>query len=363
MTEKTRQFPCQQCGASLAFLPGTVSLSCSFCGHDNPIASSDEALVEFDFNAYLAQLDQQPITVDVMRVHCDGCAALLDLPDQMTAFDCPFCGHAINTQAQSQRLIKPQALLPFAITRKQGQQQFKQWLTSLWFAPSKLKQFAQRQGALRGIYVPYWTYDTQTHSTYTGQRGEYYWVSQSYTTRVNGRSVRRTRRVRKTRWWPASGMVQRPFDDVLVLASASLPLEITQKLEPWDLPNLLPFAEDYLAGFQAQSYQVPLDDGFERAKNIIAPVIHQDVCRDIGGDVQRVHTLQTQHDQVTFKHVLLPIWISAYRWKQKLYHFVINGRTGEVQGQRPWSYWKIAAAITALFALAGLVAGTIALLR
>ncbi len=353
LAPEAKQFPCGQCGASLKFAPGTAVLKCPYCGHDNPIPQSDDDIVELDFHAYLQQLDQQPDTIEVMTTRCDGCGAEVDPPPDATAFDCPFCGHAINTQARSRRLIKPRSLLPFAVTRDRGRELFKKWLASLWFAPSKLKQYARKEGKLNGVYVPYWTYDADTTSHYTGQRGDHYWVTQTYTVRVNGKTQTRTRQVRKTRWTYASGTVWRSFDDVLVLASGSLPRSMTERLEPWDLHNLTAFDEAYLAGFRAETYQVDLEGGFVKAKDIMAGVIRGDVRSDIGGDEQRIHSVKTRHDHITFKHLLLPIWISAYRWKDKVYRFVINGRTGEVQGQRPWSFWKITAAVLAVLAAVG----------
>src|SRR5690606_25027992 len=118
--------------------------------------------------------------------------------------------------------LQPGALLPFGIDRKRAKQLFQGWIAGLWFAPSKLKNVARLDDRLTGIYVPYWTYDSRTTTFYRGQRGEHYWTTETYTTRVNGKTVTRTRQVRKTRWWPCSGTVWNRFDDVLVMASHSL---------------------------------------------------------------------------------------------------------------------------------------------
>src|SRR5713101_1664932 len=75
--------------------------------------------------------------------------------------------------------------------------------------------------------------------------------------------------------------------------------------------------------------------------------IRATVCRDIGGDHQKIEALQTRHDKTTFKHILLPIWISSYRHGDRTYRFLVNARTGEVQGERPWSWIKIALAAVA----------------
>jgi hypothetical protein len=87
----------------------------------------------------------------------------------------------------------------------------------------------------------------------------------------------------------------------------------------------------------------------------MAAAIRDDVVRDIGGDHQRVHRVETRHEGVTFKHVLLPVWLAAYRYRDRTFRFVVNARTGEVQGERPWSWVKIALAVLAGLALLLLV--------
>ena len=153
--------------------------------------------------------------------------------------------------------------------------------------------------------------------------------------------------MRKTRWWPVSGRVADDFDDVLVLASRSLPAGYAEALEPWDLKDLVPYRDEYLSGFVAESYQIRLPEGFEIAKGIMDGHIRATVARDIGGDHQRIHALDTRYFDVTFKHALLPVWISAYRFHDRTFRFLVNARTGEVQGERPYSWVKITLAVLA----------------
>ncbi len=137
------------------------------------------------------------------------------------------------------------------------------------------------------------------------------------------------------------------FDDVLVLASRSLPKRYTDALQPWDLSTLEPYRPEYLAGFRAEGYTVELPDGYDEARTHMDRVILRDVKFDIGGDRQRVHSVNTAVSDVTFKHVLLPVWLAAYKYRGKTYRFVVNGQSGKVQGgeRPPWSAWKIAIAV------------------
>jgi hypothetical protein len=215
------------------------------------------------------------------------------------------------------------------------------WLGRLWFAPNGLKEYARKGRRMQGIYVPYWTFDAATASTYRGERGTVYYVTKT----VVRDGKRQQVRVPQVRWSPASGRVSRFFDDVLILASTALPRQYTDALEPWDLAALEPYRPEYLAGFRAEAYRIELDEAYVTARGHMDRVIHRDVRFDIGGDQQRVHAVDTRISDVTFKHILLPVWLAAYKYRGQSYRFVVNARTGRVQGERPWSAWKIAVAV------------------
>jgi hypothetical protein len=245
-------------------------------------------------------------------------------------------------------------VLPFRITLRQAADAIKGWLASRWFAPDALVKLAKQELA-SSVYLPFWTYDAYTTTHYSGQRGEYYWETESYMdTDSQGRTVTRTRQVRRTRWYPASGTVTRWFDDILLTATNSVPPERLAMLEPWDIAELKPYQPAYLVGHKAQRYQLELADGFEQAKAMMAPVIESDIRQDIGGDEQRLHGIATAYSGITFKHLLMPVWIGAYRFQSKVYQVLVNARTGEVQGERPYSPWKIAGFVV-LLVLIGLV--------
>ncbi|MBX2878570.1 MAG: hypothetical protein KTR32_01500 [Granulosicoccus sp.] len=351
LTEK--RFPCAQCGAALNYLVGTDSLQCEYCGHRNTIKAGNEILAELDLHAALRRLEQSAaVEATEQEISCPNCAAHFALDAHIHAGDCPFCGTSVVTETSRAKLIKPKGLLPFSVTAEQAREAYKKWLGRRWFAPSALKKYARSDTALNGVYIPYWTYDSDTTTAYRGQRGEVYYVTQRYTTMHNGRPVTRTRRVPKIRWYPASGRTGRHFDDVLVGATRTLPRKITDWLAPWDLHNLEPYTEDYLAGFSSEVYQVNLDEGFEIAQATMDRVIKDDVRRAIGGDQQRIHKLTTRHSDTTFKHVLLPLWTAGFQFRGKTYRFVVNGRSGKVRGERPYSIVKIAIAGIAGTALA-----------
>ena len=278
---------------------------------------------------------------------CPNCAAEVEFDPTTHARECPFCATPVVTDTGESRHIKPKGVLPFAIDERAGHKAMTDWLGRLWFAPNGLKEYARKGRRMEGIYVPYWTYDADTRSSYSGQRGTVYYVTE--TVMVDGKP--QAKQVAKVRWRPVSGRVKRFFDDVLVLASKSLPKRYTDALEPWDLSALEPYQPQYLAGFRAEAYAISLQDGFEQARAHMDRVIERDVRFDIGGDRQRISHIDTQVSDVTFKHILLPVWLAAYKYRGKTYRFVVNGQSGRVQGERPYSAWKIAGAVAVLAVL------------
>lgn len=345
-------FACVSCGADLKYKPGTEHLKCEYCDAENDIPKLDVDIEELDFHAYLQKQSQSEESITAQFVKCDSCGASSTLEENVTSSLCPYCASPLVAEnANDESVIQPKSLLPFKLNKNEAKDEFKRWVNKLWFAPNDLKKASISFDHFKGVYIPYWTYDTDTDSSYVGQRGDYYYVTVSYTTTENGKSVTKTRQERRTRWTSASGRVHKFFDDILTVATHSLPQKYIYKLEPWDLENLVPFDRSYLSGFIAEKYQIELDEGFDIAKKIADPEIRQLVRRDIGGDEQRIISLNTNYRDITFKHLLLPVFVCAYIFKGKLYQFLVNGRTGEVQGKRPYSWVKITLTVVVVLAI------------
>ena len=145
--------------------------------------------------------------------------------------------------------------------------------------------------------------------------------------------------------------MDRFFDDVLVPGTASVDNARLSGLQPWDLEAIVSYEPAFLSGFKAQRYQVELGDGFTSAKRIMAGIIEGDVRESIGGNEQRIQSIHTNYSNLTFKHLLMPVWIAAYRYENKVYQVLVNARTGSVQGERPYSIWKIAFTVLLIIAI------------
>lgn len=362
MTEDTKdhRFPCPQCGADLRFSPGEGTLVCDHCGHTEPLSAQrtrTQPIQELDLRRGL-EAALPDTEMEVSRIsRCPNCGAEVEFDPAVHSTDCPFCATPVVTDTGESRHIKPKGVAPFDITEGQAREAMNQWLGSRWFAPSGLQDYARKGRALQGVYVPYWTFDADTKSSYSGQRGTIYYETQQVQVRdQQGRVRTEMRQVPRIRWTPVSGRVARFFDDVLVFAARSLPKSHTDALLPWDLTRLQPYQPEFLAGFRAEGYAVSLQDGLTEARAYMDAMIERDVRFDIGGDRQDIHAINTEVSDVTFKHILLPVWTAAYRFRSQSFRFVVNGQTGKVQGERPWSPWKIAfAVVIGLIVAAGLV--------
>jgi len=335
----------------MEFDPQSGGMKCRFCGHTEAVIASAASVKMHPLEEGLAEIAKTSGSLGqgALQVTCNGCGSVVSFQPPEVAGSCPFCATPIVAEPTSaENMIAPDGVLPAKVPQEQARNLVRQWLAARWFAPNALKRMAQQE-AIAGVYLPFWDWACDTDTAYTGERGEHYWETEYYTeTDDKGNTVQRQQQVQRTRWYPASGRVERRFDSVLVAATRSVHESRLDALEPWDLESLRAYQPEWLAGFRAQRYQVELPEGLEKAKQTMAGVIDGDVRKDIGGDEQRVLAMETTTSNTAFRHLLLPVWIGAYRFQGKLYQVVVNARTGEVQGERPWSTAKVALLVAAI---------------
>jgi len=360
--------PCKECGASLSYAPGSGTLKCEFCGTENEIEGAGEATAgmgektggkssggesskirEIDYLAALANPEAEEETEEVTTIKCPGCSAEVGLDAGTLADECPFCATPLaREQSRASKHPKAQAVLPFAFDERGARGKMKDWLGGLWFAPSQLKKYAEAGRPLSGIYLPHYTYDAICDADYHGKRGDAYYVTKTRTVTVDGKSRQEEYQERKIRWTSVSGHVRHVFDDVLVQASDTMGKQgktAEYGGRSWDLAALEPYRTEFLAGFRAEAPSVGIEEGYSRAQVVMKSTLESDVRTDIGGDEQRVTSMDDRYSDITFKHVLLPVWLASYRWNNKPFRVVVNGRTGKVSGERPYSAIKIAIAV------------------
>jgi len=343
---------CANCGAELKFKPGSNQLKCEYCGYEEFIEQAKSSFEELELQHYLKVVGENAYTETIDLLHCKNCGANQHVEENYKSLDCVYCGEPlIKEDIEREGWILPGALIPFQLDGAKAKTIFKNWVGGIWFAPNNLKRAALDPEGLHGLYLPYWTFDANLSAQYQGQRGDYYYETQ----RVRTKKGMQTKQVRKTRWSAASGSVKGFVDDILINASQKKRRDIPSKIAFWNIKELVPFNSKYLSGFVTEKYTVSLKEGhhwsFQEAKEIGNNWIR----RDIGGDTQRIHQADIKLEDETFKHILLPVYISSYRYAGKEYHFYINGQTGELSGTRPYSFWKIFFLVLLILAIIGII--------
>lgn len=338
--KQTTIFQCASCGGSALFDPESQQLKCQFCESLTPIERTDEQHIEYPLWETLATYERGER--ETTRIfHCDNCGAETVLDPYNIADFCSFCGSSHIEEQNVEEVITPSLVVPFQVTHQQAIQKFREWMKKRYFAPSKLMQLHQMD-KLTGIYIPYWTFDADTFSKYTVNVGTHYYVTETYTyTDSDGKTQVGTRTVQKTRWHIESGTYTEWFDDILVQATHQTAKALIRKVEPFHLGGLTDYKDEYISGFLAERYAVGLDAGWNIATQAMDSAIRSGIEYQVNGDIVQIMKLKTEYSDETFKHLLLPIWLSSFRFKEKTYQFIINGQTGKVSGQAPVSWVKV----------------------
>lgn len=344
---------CDVCGAALVWDPAQDALFCSHCGNVCPVELREGTIEERPIES--AGAAGRGLGLETRTLECGTCGARVSLGGNATSELCAFCGSAsLLALSDNRNPLSPESLIPLDLARDEAAERFRSWLRKLWFRPNALRRANLDSGV--GIYVPAWTYDCDVDSRWRAEAGHYYYVTQSYTVHVNGKSQTRTRRVRKTRWVPARGRRQDSYDDIQVLASKGLAPQVASRLGPFDTSELVLYQPEYLAGWAAEEYQIDLLQGWDLARERVIKTQYRRCSGDVPGDTQRGLRVQNHIQDVRWKLVLLPVWSLVYSFRGKNYAVLVNGQTGQVAGEAPYSWVKILFAVLAAVGLAGAVA-------
>lgn len=336
---------CPGCGDNLFFDPKTGSLKCPSCG--TTVAISARAGEELAFSGLRAASGNWHNQTHIY--HCSNCNAEEALDRREIAHVCPFCGSPSVVEREEIDALRPNSLLPFSFDKTAAAQTAATWAKKKLFAPKSFKTYLRTEN-VNGVYLPAFTFDTQTHSSYQGTLGEYYYE----TVRENGKSVRK----RRTRYFSVNGTFDCFFDDLVVNATDSVPESVMKTLLNYDYKNCVEYNDDYLYGFSALLYSKSGEACWETAKSEAENSLRGKILSNYRYDVVKNLSVKTVHSNVTYKYMLLPMYTGNYTFKNKTYPFYINGRNGKVKGKAPVSPIRtaIAAGLVALF-----VAGVIAL--
>lgn len=325
----TDHVKCDGCGANMEFDPKTQQLVCRHCGKTEKLEKQFD-VHEVDLLTGLDACEQWDRETVVFR--CENCGAKVLLERGQTARCCPFCGTAHVVEAKEQAGIKPTALLPFAFDRDIAVLRCKEWAKKGWLSPRKFRK-SMSPDNINGVYTPCFTFDSHTFSRYEGRIGK------THTRTVGSGKNRRTETY--IVWRHISGTYDNFFDDIVVTAGNMMSQKNMDALQPYDTNNGCKFEEDYMLGFMAYRYERGLQELWGDARDIMDQKLRAMILSQYSYDHIDYLNVSTDHDSVTYKYVMLPVWVGNYTYGKKLFNFYVNGTTGKVTGKRPYSPWKI----------------------
>ena len=346
-TVQTEHFLCPNCGGNLRYDIKRQLYCCESCGSPDEIIPLHEGIREYPLDGYHSWEAQNVAFEGASCVFCQNCGAQILFGQYDTATVCPMCGSTQVDVKKQESGIPPEGIVPFRLDQKEAQEKFHAWIKKRWFAPNSLKKTYQ-EGRLTGLYIPFWTYDAKADGWFTGRGGR------TRTYRDKDGHTHTT-----TDWYPVRGSVGQFFNDLQVCASEKSNSKYLNDVLPYDTVNdIKPYSPQYISGFQAEKYAWRGDACFRLAERMIKDALEaqaRDSILAMGYDQAQVLEVQFSCSNVTYKHVLLPLWSAVFSHKGKLYQYLINGETGKVSGGRPYSAPKIVAAVLAAIAvLAGL---------
>ena len=338
---------CPNCGGVVSYDIKSGSFKCLSCGSVCEINPPKGSVDEYRINDYRVRERSSAALTGVAYAKCESCGGEIYFDANETAKRCPMCGSAHIRAEVAESGIAPEGIVPFRIDAEDAQQRFHRWVNKRWFAPNLLKK-AYGEGALEGLFVPFWTFDADAMAEYAGQGGR---------TRIVRDREGNTRTY--TDWYPVSGRVYSTFNDVLVCASRKASGTLIESVGPFNtVSDIKPFAPEYLMGYLAERYSIDGISSFAVARASMESSLRSRCHSDIiskGFNTATVSRFTPKYKDVTYKSVLLPLYSASYGYQGKTYSYAINGQTGRVTGSYPKSALKITlAVIAAIIVLLGL---------
>ena len=331
--KETAYVKCDNCGANLSFDPATQELKCAHCGSFKSFEKSHVAKEVFIENGFM---EAENVDTDSSIYRCDNCGAVVVLTSHEVATFCPYCNTSHIVKSEDLSGLKPNAVYPYTIVKEEAVEQSKKWAKKKLFAPSSFKK-SLNVDKVHGVYEPAYTFDSSTYSTYVGRIGKRH-------TRVVG-SGKNRRTETYIVWRTISGTFNRVFDDIFINASGDYEQKTLDKIMPFSYENIKGYSKEYLSGFMAKHHDKNIQDAWVDAKVAMDGILRREILSQYIYDVVDYVNISTEHEKVTYKYVLLPVYQLNFKYKRKNYTVFVNGETAKVTGKTPVSFLRVLTAI------------------
>lgn len=338
-TKKETDRKCPQCGGIMDFDPAVGMLHCPYCDYQEEILpENEEALsaVEADFLT-AEQTGNCDWGVETKTVICKACGGEMVYDALQIAGECPYCGSNQVMEAQGKNTLAPGGVCAFKIDAKEAAGRFKAWIKKKWFCPKAAKESAKPKD-MKGIYLPYWTFDTDTSSIYTAQYG----IEREEEDKNGNKTT-------VTDWYDCQGEYKKFIDDQPVCATNQHDRSLLNGVLPFNTADNVTYKPEYVAGFASERYSIGLKDAWEIAKSEISGrlknSINAKIKKENKADKVRNLKIRTEYNGIKYKYLLLPVWMSYFKYNNKVYNFMVNGQNGKVSGRIPISKLKVAIAV------------------
>lgn len=289
---------------------------------------------------------------------CKNCSAEVAVDPDQRSYTCAFCDSTYVVEFTPEQTDRqpPEFVIGFSVTPEDAHQKYRKWIAeNTWFRPGDLKS-ARVEEKLKGVYLPFWSFSLLAQSDWSADIGEYWWRSETYTVTRNGKTETKTRRVRETEWWGLDGKHDHYYSGYLVSGSRGLPQKDADRIKPFHLAALKRYQPYFLAGWLSEEYSIGRSAALTTCKEEFYSREQQNVAAHMPGDTHRNLRISTRFSNVNSDLILLPVYLLSYRYRDKLYRFMVNGQTGTVAGDKPLSSWRIALAVAAGLFVAAAVA-------
>jgi DNA-directed RNA polymerase subunit RPC12/RpoP len=335
-------FKCPQCGATTAYDLSTDGLSCPHCGYVSKPQSEvvGTTAIEHEFREDIVRSSSLGWGVERKDLVCQQCGAVLSIPVETLASTCSFCGsNRVINRVAAQDQIRPLFLVPYKVKPESCQAIAREWLGNSWMVPSELKTAASLDSFVP-IFIPFWTFDSTCHASWKAE------VGREETEFYVENGERKSRVVIRWRW--QSGSVSKHFEDVQIPATGYLSQKILQKVGEYNLHDLVPYQSIFLAGIQAQSYDIKLEDSWESAREKMRNGTRTACVAQAGSPHIRNFSMDLDFSNESWRLILVPIYATVYRFNDSRFQILINGQTGVISGPRPADWNKIWLVIAAM---------------